>query len=132
MVPADTAQATLLPEVRNLPGTLLLGLGANRPQAGHYAVLAGSDTLALIGMNHDRRESDASPYDIPEWEAKLDSAGWERAEVWDTDANAIAARVNQLEKGTPWWKWFLLLALAALLTETLLLSRWKRPSSSAA
>jgi hypothetical protein len=132
MVPADTAQATLLPEVRNLPGSLLLGLGSNRPHAGHYAVLAGPDTLALIGMNHDRRESDASPYDIPEWEAKLDSAGWERAEVWDTDATAIAARVNQLEKGTPWWKWFLLLALAALLTETLLLSRWKRPSSSAA
>lgn len=132
LVPADTTQATLLPEVRNLPGSLLLGLGSNRPQAGHYTVLAGTDTLAVIGMNHDRRESDASTHSIPEWEAMLDSAGWELAEVWDTDATAIAARVTQLEKGTPWWKWFLLIALAALLTETLLLSRWKRPSSSAA
>ena len=52
MVPADTAQATLLPEVRNLPGSLLLGLGSNRPHAGHYAVLAGTIVMSAIVPFH--------------------------------------------------------------------------------
>jgi hypothetical protein len=132
MVPADTSQATLLPEVRNLPGRLLLGMGAHPPAQGHYTVLSGTDTLAVLGMNNNRLESDARTHSIPEWEAQLQAQGWDQAVIWETDAQTIAARVAQLEKGTPWWKGLLWLALAALLTETLLLSRWKRPSSSEA
>ena len=132
MVPADTSQAILLPEVRNLPGRLLLGMGAHPPAQGHYTVLSGTDTLAVLGMNNNRLESDARTHSIPEWEAQLQAQGWDQAVIWETDAQTIAARVAQLEKGTPWWKGLLWLALAALLTETLLLSRWKRPSSSAA
>ena len=82
--------------------------------AGHYRI--GDEHLAF---NYDRRESQLEYLSPSEVQRKV--ADIEGVSVIKNAARPLDAELRAREGGTPLWRWCLLLALAALLAETLLL-----------
>ncbi len=121
----DGDSAIVLPEVRYAGGTVRMVPGAGLTAAGAWAVTADTSALGWIGANYDRLESDPTAFTPDAWRALLAEAGWLGADVVEASPESVGATVRSRERGTPWWKPLLLLALAALLVETLLLRSWK-------
>jgi hypothetical protein len=88
-------------------------------------VTADTAALGYVGANYDRLESDPTAFTPDAWRGVLAEAGWLGADVVEASPESVGATVRSRERGTPWWKPLLLLALAALLVETLLLRPWK-------
>ena len=96
--------------------------------SGNYRLDSGGETWAVIGVNHDRRESDPEPFSPSEWQAQLETNGWKSASVWEATESTVGNLVQRFERGQPHWQWMIAFALMALLLETLLLRPWKKTS----
>lgn len=128
LVPTDGEAAALLPSFTQIRGVLEVELPPELTETGNFLLMQGDQQLAVLGLNHDRRESDPAPYTSSEWQAALEDAGWEGASVWEATESTVAALVNRFERGKPHWQWALAIALLALLLEILLLHPWKKTS----
>lgn len=112
-----------IPEQRIVGARLIIGVRDYLKQAGIYELVDEEGTLiAKLAFNYDRKESDLTltktetlKSRFGTWATIVDA--WSRA-----DFGAIAGAEAQ---GIRLWKWFVLLALLALLVETLLLRFWK-------
>jgi hypothetical protein len=126
--PLDGSQAALLPPFAQVRGALEVEMPEALRTAGNYRLTQEGRTLATLGVNHDRRESNPVPYAPSEWKDQLQAAGWSHASVWDATESTVGSLVTRFERGQPHWRLMLALALAALLFEILLLSPWKKNS----
>ncbi len=111
----------LLPEVRRAGGAQSLVLHDAELPPGPYALVAGADTLRMMALNLARAESDLSHYTPEELRQKLRELGLTSFSVIDGSGADLSLRLAGLDQGRKLWKWFILLALLALLAETLLL-----------
>ncbi len=112
-----------IPEQQLVGGRLIIGLRDYLEKAGIYELVDEEDNLiARLAFNYDRTESDLSLLRVPELETRFGAwatiiDAWTRA-----DFGAIAGAQAQ---GIRLWKWFVFLALLALLVEEVLLRFWK-------
>lgn len=121
----DGDSAVVYPEVRYAGGAMRMVPGAGLTTAGAWAVATDTSALGWIGANYDRMESDPAAYTPDAWRERLAELGWRGADVVEASPEAVAASVRSRERGTHWWKPLLVLALLALLVESLLLRPWK-------
>lgn len=128
LAPIDGESAAVLPPFSEVRGSLEVGLPPEINAAGNYKLMQGDSLLAILGINHDRRESDPAPFTPAEWQALLKERSWETASVWEATESTVASLVTRFERGKSHWQWMIALALLALLIEILLLQPWKKTS----
>jgi hypothetical protein len=112
-----------IPEQRSLGNKVSLNVNKLISQAGNYDLTLQRDSvLAVFGFNYPRLESELSFLSSKDLEKEA------RGQMGVLDASSSAnltGLVGERQNGTPLWRLFLWLALAALLIEVLLLRFWK-------
>ena len=112
-----------IPEQFEVGNKVLLGLGEQVKKAGFYTVsFDHSDSLQLLALNFDRRESDMHFYNAAELKDKY--AG-KNVNVVNAANTEVANVVKELDRGTPFWKICILFALLLLGIEIGLLRLWR-------
>jgi hypothetical protein len=117
--------AAFIPRHRNVRSGIELFFGEERMAAGNYAIQANDSTVAAIGMNYPRIESDLDAYLPDAWEDQLREAGWARFSVLTTDLETISKTIEELDEGKKLWDLFIVLALLFLLFEVVLIKTKK-------
>ncbi len=109
-----------VPAQRLLGNVATVSFGQAPTRAGHFTLDTPSDsTLAVVAFNYSRAESPMAFYS----ESELAAAG---LTVYDGDsAVALRAGLDTGAIGKPWWPALVVLALVALLAETLVLRFWR-------
>jgi hypothetical protein len=112
-----------IPEQRSVDNRVLLTLNNQVPEAGIYDLVLGEEIVDAFAFNYDRKESDldylngaelAELANIPNV-ALLDAA----------NQASLIGDIRERNEGTPLWRYFIWIALGALLVEVLLLRFWK-------
>ncbi len=109
--------------VRN--GRIEINPGSDVTEAGNYDVILGNDTLAAVGLNYPRSESNLASYTMAELEETVKAIPGNPIRIYDGDSAQLSRSIEKASKGTELWKICLILALIFLLAETLLLRFWK-------
>jgi hypothetical protein len=110
-----------IPNHRQVRGGTEVFTGADDVAAGNYALTFGDSTVAALGFNYDRKESELEAHDIETWERTLEEAGWERFSVIESSMESIAKTVEELDEGKRLWDLFLMLAALMLIAEIILI-----------
>lgn len=106
-------------------GRIEINPGPDVTEAGNYDVILGSDTLAAVGLNYPRSESDLASYTDDELEEAIKLIPGTPIRIFDGATASLSRNIEKASKGTELWKICLILALVFLLAETLLLRFWK-------
>jgi hypothetical protein len=117
----------LTPLQRTVPGAVLLDVGDAAARSGLYRVIQGERTLRVVAVNEDARESDPAQLDVAEAARRLGAATGRPVRVVGGTSGLSASGEPS---GTPLWTVFLALALACLVAETLVTTRWKAAPST--
>lgn len=108
----------LIPQQKNIGKQCLLFPGKNIQVADFYnAYMPGSKDSSSMGLNYDRDESEMQFWDIKYLQS---NAKYKNAH-WLNEKESIGEVINQLQKGTPLWKVFIIFALLFLLIEITLI-----------
>ncbi|MDT0630185.1 BatA and WFA domain-containing protein [Rubrivirga sp. S365] len=117
---------TTTPLQRTVPGAVVLDLDDATARAGLYRVVQGERTLRVVAVNEDARESDPAALDPAVAAERLEAVTGRPVRVLDAAPAALSAGGAA---GTPLWTVSLALALACLLAETALTTRWKKAAA---
>lgn len=120
---------SVTPAQRTVPGAVVLDVDEAVARAGLYRVVQGDRTLRVVAVNEDARESDPAALDPEEAAERLRTLTGRPVRLVD-GADALAAGDGQ-PRGLPLWTVCLALALACLVAETLVTTRW-RPAPAVA
>ncbi|MGB3542423.1 BatA domain-containing protein [Rubrivirga sp.] len=116
----------LSPPQRTVPGAVVLDVDDAVTTAGLYRVVQGDRTLRVVAVNDSARESDPAALDADEAVRRLEDATGRPVRLV---ADAASLLDEESSSRTPVWTWLLGIALACLVAETLVTTRWK-PSST--
>ena len=126
----STAPNRWMPEVRTLDQRLRVNLSGVPFTDGHYVLQNGETSLASIGLNQDRTESDHTAWAPSEFEMAWNALDWPTMQLLNGTSSTLPQVIQRMEQGIPLWKALLILALAALAVETLLLRLWTSSSKA--
>lgn len=116
-------QGEFIPEQRPMGSRVMLGINQQIRLAGFYDLfLKSGEVLDKFGFNYDRKESFMEFYQADEL---ADLVGTDVSIIEGGTAQDFSEIITTQSKGTPLWKWCLVLALIFLALETLLLRFWK-------
>ncbi|MBP6390426.1 MAG: BatA domain-containing protein [Flavobacteriales bacterium] len=115
----------LLAETRRSATGLGLMLEGEDLPAGPYAITSGRDTLAMLALVHDRKESSRDLIPPQELRERLEQAGLSAYRVADMAPGGVSLSLDDLDRGRKLWPWFILVALLFLAAEVVLI-RTKR------
>jgi len=110
-------------EIRN--GKVYLYLNDNLPSAGFYQLLVNDTLDRTTAWNESRVESRMDFVARDAIEPTFKKAGFNVAAVLDTSDFATADLVEAMAHQSSQWKWFVMMALLALLGEVAVLRFWK-------
>ncbi|MBO75525.1 MAG: hypothetical protein CMD33_09660 [Flavobacteriales bacterium] len=128
---ASEARATRwLPEVRELGQRAQVKLAGVPFETGHYILMDGITSVAAIGLNQDRAESDHLAWNASDFEAAWNALSWPTMRILAGTSSTLPQIIQRMEQGLPLWKALLLIAVAALAAETLFLRLWKSSSKA--
>lgn len=111
----------LIPEVRRIGGTTHLVLHDQDLPDGPYAVTLEGDTVRMVALNLDRKESDLALYSPEEVREVLERNGIKHVMVLEGGSDDLSLRLAGMEQGHKLWRWFIALTLLFLLSEALLI-----------
>lgn len=94
-------------------------------EAGNYLVIHDEKTVHGISMNYDRRESIMEYYRRQEISGFIEDNPGLNVKLVDVADKPVQQAINDINKGTPLWKLFIILALAFLALEIALIRLWK-------
>ena len=112
-----------IPEQFAVGNKMLVGLSDQVKKAGFYTIgLEGSDSSQALALNFDRRESDLKFTSAAQLKEKYPQSN---VNVVNTSNAEVASIVKELDRGTPLWRWCLIVTLIFLGLEIGLLRFWK-------
>ncbi len=116
--------AEIIPEQFAVGNKMLLGLGEQIKKPGFYNIIQSSSNIQQkqIALNYDRRESVIDFIGADELK-KIYSA--KNVKVVSGSGSEAAAVARELHRGTPLWKWCLIISMIFLAIEIALLRFWK-------
>ncbi len=110
----------IIPTQRRAGDRVIMELPKFSMNPGFYNVKYRSDTINLIAINLDKRESDLSQFGLSE--LKTSFGGGDNVTIFEsTSPEAFSNEIKERYLGTPLWKHMLVLALIFLLAEVLLI-----------
>lgn len=115
------AKYDVIPEIRNLNGTISLFTQQQIEQQGFYNVKLNNETLKGLAFNFNRKESDLSVLEPEALQTLLSAKNLSNFKVVSVGENTLTDVVKQDSEGRTLWKFFILLTLVFLLVETLLI-----------
>ena len=121
---------TLIPGQRVVGQETRMELPEGMNEAGFYQVQRQGKVLTTLAFNQDKRESELTAYSADELRQLV---GPNRPNVRVVEAGTAGAGLAKLrdeQTGTPLWRYFLGLALLALLAEALLVRFGKRATAA--
>jgi len=126
MVPNVIAEngKSFIPGVRESKGQQIFYMHDNILTAGFYTIASVSDTLH-VAYNYDRQESELDYFTKSEIGQQINNEKFKNITVWKESGIPIAKAIAKLYQGVPLWRWFILVALLALLLEEIIIRFWK-------
>ena len=121
---------TLTPGQRVVGQDVRLELPEGMNEAGFYQVRGKGKVLTTLAFNQDKRESELAAYSADELRQLVGPNRPNVRVVEAGDAGEGLAKLRDEQTGTPLWRYFLGLALLALLTEALLVRFGKRATAA--
>lgn len=121
---------TLIPGQRVVGQEMRLELPEGMDAAGFYQVQRQGKVLTTLAFNQDKRESELAAYSADELRQLVGPNRPNVRVVEDGNAGAGLAKFRAEQTGTPLWRYFLALALLALLAEALLVRFGKRAAGT--
>lgn len=115
----------IIPQYQMRDGRIEIHPGPEINTAGNYYVMLGEDTIAAVGLNYPRSESNLDSYSLDALEAAVANTP-NKIQIFDGNSNQLSHIVEKASNGTELWKICLILVLLFLLAETLLLRFWKK------
>jgi hypothetical protein len=111
---------SIIPEVINRDGDLYLNTNGEIKNPGHYTLKQknSDSSYADLAFNSSRTESDTRIPDDETFNAFCDE---NNIRVYEGAADKLASELNKVQKGTPLWKFCILISLLSLLIEILLI-----------
>ncbi len=122
---SEKNQTDVIPLFRPRNGQLEISPGPGISSSGNYQVLLAADTIAGVGLNYPRLESNLESYTTDELVSLRKNFGDGALTVLDGALPNLTEKIEQISRGTELWKICLILALLFLLLETVLLRIWK-------
>jgi hypothetical protein len=113
----------ILPETRTVDQQIQLTVQDLVQEDGFYT-LTNRETEKTISFNYNRQESDLSAWEIEDLEQI--SEQYTHINLWQKEGLQLESSLKENRSGTSLWYYFILLALALLITESLLLKNWKK------
>lgn len=108
-----------IPSQRKANGQLIFDLPKNEVAAGFYSVVNQRDTLGMIALNPDKKESMLSTLNPDQVKEKL---GGKNISVFKaSSAKSFNREIKEQYLGTPLWKYAVIVSLLFLLAEVLLI-----------
>ncbi|SHL09124.1 hypothetical protein SAMN02746009_02080 [Hymenobacter psychrotolerans DSM 18569] len=121
---------TYIPSQRLQAGTLRFEVPAAMREPGFYTLVRGSQPVATLAFNIDKKESELAAYSAEELR-QLIGPTRKNVQVYDASTGeSVAARYKAERVGTPLWQYCLWAALASLLAEVLLLRFMNRTKTA--
>ena len=115
----------VIPQHAMRNGRIEINPGPDVTEAGNYDVILGNDTLAAVGLNYPRSESNLASFTRDELEEAVKLIPGNPIRIFDGASASLSRNIEKASKGTELWKICLILALVFLLAESLLLRFWK-------
>ena len=115
----------VIPQHTSRNGRIEINPGPDVIEAGNYDIILGGDTLAAVGINYPRSESDLESYAADDIREIVKGIPGNAIRLYDGDSAQLSRSIEKTSKGTELWKICLILVLVFLLAETLLLRYWK-------
>jgi len=117
-----------LAETRYIQGKSAIQVQGLELTPGIYDVNFSNETVAAVGMNQDRKESDPRAFSVADFEAQWSDWNWPHVDVIQASAASLSEVIDRQEKASSLWFYFILSALLSLFAESFLLHSWKRSS----
>lgn len=115
----------IIPEIRHGGSRQEIVVHADIPEAGHYALFHADSLIGLYAWNDSRTESLMQFVAASQLKQSLNSLGYNKVEVLESDSIKIAGAIEDILSGKARHKLFIWLALLFLLLEVLVLRFWK-------
>ncbi|MEM9053389.1 MAG: BatA domain-containing protein [Bacteroidota bacterium] len=119
----------IVPAYQVAEGRISFYSGPELDFAGTYDLTLGDSSIAAVGFNYERKESDLESYSNEELEEGISNLGVTKVSFFSGDTEAISKQVRQKVTDTELWKICLILALVFLLLESVILRFGKRSIS---
>ncbi|GAB2875683.1 BatA domain-containing protein [Hymenobacter ruber] len=117
---------TLIPGQRVVGQEMRLELPQEMNEAGFYQLQQSGKVLTTLAFNQDKRESELAAYSVDDLRQMVGPNRPNVRVVEAGNAGTGLAKFRQEQMGTPLWRYFLALALLALLAEALLVRFGRR------
>ena len=116
-VDATSSQQGFIPDIRRSGSHSLIYPHGEIVQAGNY--ILSPQPLEGLAFNYSRQESDLACLSRSDIKRLVNEAGLSSYRLSPPAAKSMTDYIRSRNQGTPLWRWCILLALLALLAETL-------------
>jgi len=124
-IQGDKDSISILPERRIVNDNTYLFLHSQLTQAGNFKLMAGDSLVSGISFNYNRRESDLRYLSTTDIETAYSKAGVKNFQVMAVTNASLPSLLTEVNRGTYYWKYCLLLALLFLAAEEAILRLMK-------
>jgi len=115
----------VIPQHTIREGRVEINPGPDITEAGNYDIILGDDTLAAVGLNYPRSESNLASFTRDEIQDIVKNIPGNPIRIYDGNSAQLSRNIEKSSKGTELWKICLILVLVFLLAESILLRFWK-------
>ena len=113
----------LIPDIRRMGSRSVMFVHDAVTHAGNYCLVDGGEALEGVSFNYSRAESVMAFYPPKEVKRLIEEMHPTNCSVASTAQKSMTDYIRQRSQGKPLWRLFLVLALGALLAETILIRR---------
>ncbi len=114
-----------IPEMKRRNFRTLINTHEQVKEAGNYAVFFQGEPRGGLSFNYDRKESNLKAYKTEQLEAMIRDADLQNVSILKNDGISLTKAISDINKGTRFWKLFIILALAFLAAEIAIIRLWK-------
>lgn len=137
-IPADSIPETLIFKIKQLnsayeviPGITKTGTSIaiqthdQIKSAGFYQVLSGTREITGLAFNYNRLESRLERFTVSDIRDQIRYSKDRQIMIMGEKNHSLTRQIEQINKGTPLWKWFVILTLVFITIEIALIRHFK-------
>ena len=113
-----------IPEIKRINFRTYINTRQQVKDAGNYTVFFQGEPQEGLSFNYDRKESDLKAYQTEQLQALISDLNLKNVSVLENDGISLTKAVSDINKGTRFWKLFIILALAFLAAEIAIIRLW--------